>query len=90
MNGRFAPLQQGVLLVEQLELEAVVRNLDGRVARIEQILPTLVRARKYPALLLTRSSGSPPFAKTRHRDEYRPVAPSVLTSSIFGREPNLR
>ena len=28
--------------MEQPELEIVVRNLDGRAARIEQILPTLV------------------------------------------------
>ena len=42
MNGRFPPLQQGVSLVEQPELETVVRNLDDRVARIEQILPTPV------------------------------------------------
>jgi hypothetical protein len=51
MNGRFAPLQQGVSFVEQPELETVVRNLDGRVARIEQILPTLVTKEDLKAAL---------------------------------------
>jgi hypothetical protein len=51
MNGRFAPLQQGVSSVEQPKLETVVRNLDGRVARIEQILPTLVTKEDLKAAL---------------------------------------
>jgi len=37
--------------VEQPELGTVVRNLDGRVARIEQILPTLVTKEDLKAAL---------------------------------------
>ena len=37
--------------MEQPELETVVRNLDGRVARIEEILPTLVTKEDLKAAL---------------------------------------